>query len=1174
MYISNLKIQGFKTFVKKTDLHFGEGITAVVGPNGCGKTNIVDAIRWVLGEQKSSVLRGGKLEDVIFNGAEGLKPLSMCEVSLTVHNNKGKLPIEYTDVEITRRAYRDGESEYFINRTPCRLRDIHDLFMDTGMGADAYSVIELGMIESILSETRDDRKRLFEEAAGINKYKHERRSAMRKFDAVSTDLERINDIIAEVETKVHSLALQLKRYKRHEGLAAKLREKEIALAFLRTNYYQGQLKPLMDRVTELKHLRESNVSQTGRKDDELNQLKDVYRSQRNELDQVQARLSEIESQREATSNNIIVWTEQRNNTAANIERLGKESGNSSTKKKQLLDSIQGWEKDVEVLDPAIEVKLTEYKDRRVEMEKAEEEHSRYQKDVSDIQNTRWNHQQKLSDLKARLERTRQLSTEQSAAIEHSGKQIADSELKQQEKAVEQKDLETSKEQLEKESAVAHEKFERIKTELEAKKEHLRRLENDQQLARSRQVTIQSQLSFYQELIEKNEGYPEGVRFVLEHKADFPEVLGSVGDLFQFEDRYAPALESALGALAYCLVTTDRPAALKVLEQVRGSKAGHLSLIPLKEIAGLANNRSSLPKTDLKVTRVVDLIKADHSYSALVNHIFGNLLLVEDLKAASADTGLRSWELVNEAGEFIGTDYLIKNSQSSGTVALIGRQQKIDELTNSLNKLVEDIERSTRELNRVQQVIKEQNEVLLKSKNDVEKLSTELSRLETALIRNHYDQSKTLEEIQTLTGRIGEQQEKHKQTGLAIEEMIPQVGKLETELGASDERVKAASGQLEQLRRKREIISSKVQELRIEAMNLENQRDNLRFQQRTARETITEQDNRLVEIEAEKESLTGRITELEQSISDGDKALVAVNSRLKQQRSVLDLKQKVFDDTYQSIEELEKQIRLEQRNREALLEELRECEVKSAGYTQQIKIISERIADRYQTKVPTGLVVDESEDELGMIIDRTQRSIDSIGPINMAVQVEHAEEEERLKLLVEQREDLIKSEENLRETIQKIDRVARKQFLDTFTAIKDNFERMFAMFFEGGEGTLSLSGDPDPLEADIAIFAQPPGKRNQSLRILSAGEKALTAIALLFSIYQVKPSPYCILDEVDAPLDDVNINKFTRVLKRFSDETQFIVVTHNKLTMEATNYLYGVTMERKGVSKLVSVKFEE
>ena len=353
MYISELNLHGFKSFAKKEKIKFGEGVTVIVGPNGCGKTNIVDAIRWVLGEQKYSVLRSGKMGDVIFNGADGVKPLSVCEAYLTVHNNSGKLPIEYNDIEIGRRVYRDGESEYYINKTPCRLKDIHELFIDTGMGSDAYSVIELKMIEQILSETADDRKRMFEEAAGINKYKQQRQSALRKFDAIQRDLDRINDIVQEVEQQVHSLGLQLKRFIRHEKLSTSLFEKELALAYIKIHNYDSELIPLRKNVSESLALKDEKSSDTSLLEKELEEIKKTYVSQQEDLQKMQINLQKLEKDRELAQNNVLIWSEQFKSAEININRLSNELSSNQEKKTSLLDKITDYKKDINQLSPSI-----------------------------------------------------------------------------------------------------------------------------------------------------------------------------------------------------------------------------------------------------------------------------------------------------------------------------------------------------------------------------------------------------------------------------------------------------------------------------------------------------------------------------------------------------------------------------------------------------------------------------------------------------------------------------------------------------------------------------------------------------------------------------------------------------------------------------------------------------
>jgi chromosome segregation protein len=371
MYISELNLHGFKSFAKKEKIKFGEGVTVIVGPNGCGKTNIVDAIRWVLGEQKYSVLRSGKMGDVIFNGADGLKPLSVCEAYLTVHNNRGKLPIEYTDIEIGRRVYRDGESEYFINKTPCRLKDIHDLFVDTGMGSDAYSVIELKMIEQILSETADDRKRMFEEAAGINKYKQQKQSTLRKFDAVQRDLDRVNDIVQEVEQKAKSLSLQLKRFNRHEKLIKELFDVEIELAFIKIHDFESELIPLRKSVLDSQSLKNEKTSDTTLLESELEGVKKIYRQQQEELRNKLLHIQDLEKSGSVAHNNVLIWNEQHRSAELNAKRLAAEMSSNREKKNNLTKLISDHEQDVGDLEPNIKSQKLIFEEKNKEFDQIE-----------------------------------------------------------------------------------------------------------------------------------------------------------------------------------------------------------------------------------------------------------------------------------------------------------------------------------------------------------------------------------------------------------------------------------------------------------------------------------------------------------------------------------------------------------------------------------------------------------------------------------------------------------------------------------------------------------------------------------------------------------------------------------------------------------------------------------
>jgi len=1173
MYISELTMHGFKSFAKKDVLHFGEGITAIVGPNGCGKTNIVDAIRWVLGEQKYSVLRSGKMEDVIFNGAKNTKPLSVCEVTLTVHNNKGKLPIEYNDIEIGRRLYRNGESEYFMNRAPCRLKDIQDLFIDTGMGSDAYSVIELKMIEQILSETGDDRRRMFEEAAGINKYKHQRRSTLRKFEATRTDLNRISDLINEIEAKVKALALQLKRFERHAKLLESLIDKEMSLAFLQIHGYRIQVQPLQSRIEELNHLRNSNVSEESVHEKKLISLQTVYKDQQDELEKFRNQLSDFNDKREGLQNDIIIWKEQSRSAIISMDRLVVEQDKINKRKNELQHHLFDYKKVIRGLQPKIDSYLNSYKEKQFAFEAIDNELKEMQTVLDSMQDKRWDLLQKLSDKKSLFDRTNTIIQEKTDNISLLEERILDLE----------KDFQSITKQIEinkNTKTSISEKLEKNKNRLNKKTDELEKLQHEKQQIDIQEhkvsvwmKSLKSKCRFYEKLLISREGYPNGVKDVLENKDQYKGVLGTVGDLLKVGDSIASMIESALGEYAKCIVVKDRNTAINIMDIARKRNAGKLMIIPLKDIPDDKPNTANLKSDDNIIGRAVDLVKTTDSIRPLSRFLLGNILLVKDLKVGIKDNSLNNWDLVDEKGTFSIRGMIINNSNGNNEAGLIGRKENIKIIKRDIINQKIQFQKLQMQSAKLEKYIEKAKQDSVHLDNQVEELSNGLAEIDGYLVREGFQQSQFTESIVAVKKLIKENEQEIRRQLLLIKTLKSELANEEQILNKHAKEQTKKSDDLIKFQSKRDQLHQNAQDLRIECLNLEGQRENVIFQQRTAEDLIKEFSSRKSEIDKEMTQLKSQDKDLKKSIQSAENKLSEINGLVNKQESILSLKQETANDSYRQIEEIQAQIRSEQKNREALLEELKQCELKIADFEQRINFVNERIKDRYDTEISDNMIVDESESELNVAIARTERSIENIGPINMAVQAEYEEESSRLLMLSEQRDDLIEAEKNLLDTIQKIDSIAREKFQSTFENIRGNFEKLFGMFFEGGRGSLKLEGDPDPLEANIGINAQPPGKRNRSLRQLSAGEKALTAIALLFSIYQVKPSPYCILDEVDAPLDDVNIGKFTRVLSNFSGDTQFIVVTHNKLTMESANFLYGVTMEKQGISQLVSVKLE-
>ena len=1154
-------------------MKLGQGITTVVGPNGCGKTNIVDAIRWVLGEQKYSVLRSGKMEDVIFNGAEGIKPLGVCEVAMTVHNNAGKLPIEYNDIEIARRVYRNGDSEYYLNKTQCRLKDIMELFIDTGMGADAYSVIELRMIEQILSDTADDRRKMFEEAAGIHKYRSQRRSTIRKFEITRSDLERIQDIIAEVEQKVHHLELQLKRFKRHATLTETLEIKDKELAYLQVHRFRSIISPLRTRIDEYRHLRESKSSESSAYEKDLMKLRDTYKSQELELNEFQSIMDEMSKQRESLRNRVLVSAEQGRGALLTIDRLEREKSSNFGKMEHLKQLKLDFDKEITELEPTIEEQLDTYKSKKEKFEIIEKRYQQTVKDLDNVQNDRWELQRKIADDRSLYDRTKALIEDRSSEIIELNDVIKHQKENNKNDASRQKQLENEKKTLNSELLSSEKLFDSLEIKLAELNNQKISIAEENYNVTAMMNSLGGQRDFYNELIESKEGFPEGTRFVLENPKLFPGILGTVADMFQVDNLYRDALESGLGDLSHCLIAKDRISAMKALKIASKNSAGDLTVIPLKEAAELTSNFKNIPSSDNIKARASDIVKTSKELRPLADYLLGDLLVVDDLNLAIESNDFLGWNLVDSTGAYFGQNLVLKNRQVSEHGHMMGRQEKLDLISSELNSLIKRQEELKNDSDSISDLIDLSKDELESQLIELNKLRKRFSGMEMEIVRGQImlEQHKDKLESSIITKKEAEFE--LIQSKKALLSLEPGIKKAKEKLESYQKKVDQANDSMLVARKEKDDFQNLLQEIRIKLIELESRRDQLKFKKTSGEETSDELKVRQDKIKQEINELQLKHDELQSDAEGAEKELGTLNAEIQKQRSIIDLKQSVYRETYQSIEELQARISSEQRNREQILEDLKNAEIEATETEQRIKLIEERIRDRYNTNIPEDLIVDSSEEQLGIEITKMQRSIENIGPVNMAVQDEYNEEVERLEILSNQRDDLLESEDNLRETIRKIDKVARKRFQETFDLIKTNFENLFKMFFEGGNATLRLLGDPDPLEADIAIEAQPPGKRNTSLRLLSSGEKALTAISLLFSIYQVKPSPYCILDEVDAPLDDVNIHKFTRVLGKFCDETQFIIVTHNKLTMEIADYMYGVTQEKKGISKLVSVRFD-
>ncbi|MCH7494523.1 MAG: chromosome segregation protein SMC [Candidatus Marinimicrobia bacterium] len=1164
MYLSKLEIFGFKSFAQKTEIPLEPGITSIVGPNGCGKTNIVDAIRWVLGEQRVSVLRTEKMQDVIFNGSNGRKPLGFAEVSLTLHNNKGILPTEYTDVVITRRLYRDGESDYMLNKNPVRLKDINDLFMDTGMGPDAYSVIELKMVDSLLSEDPVERRKMFEEAAGITKYKHQRKTTLRKLEATKTDLLRVFDIISEVEKNVRSLKYQLGKFKRYKREKDAFVEGEIRLARFQYHEILKKVEPLTGRLQKEKLQRDDAASQI-----EMDEA--LHERLENNLDALDQEIRECETDIENQTRQHIEVKERQIIARQTISSEKKAIENANVRiqsAEERLNALEEQEKvfksQVTEAESNLHGRKEKYEDMKSALNAADELLKKQQTELRDLEHERAEYIDKIG----------QLSGEKQMLVARIDAIDKNSDSRNREKKELESLLETSMRSLRDsnrkrkgyitERTLNDEKLSAASEVADELKKAIAALEANLAEFSSRRGLLASRITVLDELIEARGGHSSGVLNLFESGKELNGVLGTVTDLIDVISEHRIAVEQALGYAADFVVMDTLEHARTAAEWVSKEQKGSVTFIALK----------SLKSVEIKNFPGNGYIPAGEvvksNYTNLVENLFSDLLIIKKLNGETDyPPGFR---VVDTKGFLYDGAAMIKSGgHSSADSARVGRKELRDELSVKLEDLEKRIINSEAELKtrlssletekgKIDSLLLREREILSDDAGlagSIKGIESEIKRVNERL-KQMEDEGSDEENIKNMRDSIAD-----KQTGIdLLEERQSGFLKRYEEVMAEVEQASDAKDNASRDHQEA-TISFVADERNLEALNfrlsgIEETRNETKSRIKDSMEEIARSGRHIESLQKEDEESSGKISELEQE-----------RENLLSKRDSFNMKK---DEFRAEKAEIDKELRERRKQKDLVAESTNEMELRLTELKMESERIFNNIRHSYNKDIstpPEGEPINEA-DEIENL-ERLKNRIENMGPVNMAVEDEFNSESERLEFLIKQRDDLTAAEKSLMTTMKQIDDSARKKFMDGFNKIRENFQRTFSMYFEGGEADLILKEDEDPLEAKIEITARPPGKRNQALKQLSGGEKALTAIALLFAIYLVKPSPFCILDEIDAPLDDANIRRFSSVLEKFAEDTQFIVVTHNKDTMKSAGTLYGVTMEEVGVSKVVSAK---
>ena len=1187
MYFKRIDLAGFKSFADRTVIHLEPGMTGIVGPNGCGKSNILDALRWTLGEQRAKTLRGSHMLDIIFAGSENRQAMGMSEVSVTFDNSDSRLPVDFSEVQITRRLYRSGESEYLMNKTPCRLRDIQELFMDTGIGTNAYSLIGQGQISMVLSSKPEDRRFLFEEAAGIIKYKARKRVAIRKLDSAEQNLLRLGDIIAEVQRQMRSLKRQVNAAIRYRTMKEELQDLEIRAIYTRYAALRADLAQLRSQFAKAQDTYEKAMAQHSQfeaRNEELAlnriEVERVLEARRDSVAEIDSEMEKIERQIALLRQQIQFLGEQQERARQEHETHLKRAEEIAAQLVCTGEATQAVRQEIEQGDGAIEAKQAEASQAQEHVASTEErleairaralasmnDRARTQTELETLAATIANADGQLESIYARQatqhERSETLTEELKTARETESARLAALELIVQERT---------------QASGGHAE----------KSEQLRTLSDEWQSVRERKSSQEARLTSLRELRDSYEGFATGVRAVMAAKREnVPEVrgvIGPIGDLLSADKAHERAIEAALGGSVNNVVVDEAESAKSAIELLKRQRAGRVTFLPLDTIrVGHRDDTHEIDGEAGLIGRAIDYVTYDAHIAKAVQHILYNTAIVETLDDAIriARTARRFPRMVTLEGEYVAPSGAVTGGQTASRGrGLLGRSAEIAEL----EERVAEAEALIEGLAGRGETLRKEIEELAQRVNDLEgrerACQTELNELGMGIARASTELdnlTRTLqqmkEEIESIeTGRKG-LEEQRTQALARADSMDSDDAQLQREQAAAQD---AAA----QARQALSARGSELADLRVALAELtqrvEESERNLAREEREREEALRIAEQRTQQAAQFKENEGGLTEEIAAHI---ERAKALSETKDEAHAKVVEAQNKQQGLGRES-EGLTKSLRESNEEARAAQTEVHQLEIQLRHDEDQVGFLEDRAQTEYHValgSLDAGKVgEDEHDDDTReqMVADLRMR-IERMGTVNMMAIEEYDALEQRNDFLVTQDTDLTKARETLLGIVARIDVTIREMFLETFNAVADSFRVFFRRLFNGGQARIYLLDESDPLESGIEIEARPPGKKPQSIGLLSGGEAAMTAIALLFAIFKAKPSPFCVLDEVDAPLDDANIGRFLELVEEFKRESQFIIITHNKQTMAKANVLYGVTMQERGVSQLVSVRFDE
>ena len=1187
MFLKSLDIYGFKSFADKAELRFTKGITAIVGPNGSGKSNVGDAVRWVLGEQSAKQLRGGKMEDIIFGGTQTRKKLSFCEVTLLFDNTDRELPIDYSEVAITRRLYRSGESEYYINKNACRLKDVIELFLDTGIGKEGYSIIGQGKIDNILSNKTEERRAVFEEAAGIMKYKTKKLEAERRLERTRDNLSRLGDILNELGSRLEPLKEQSDKAQQYLLLREKLRELEVNFYLYQHGISERKKEEIRAGMQSIEGEQEEKTRLAGELNAQLSQTESRISGLEEDLAQARASILSLTAAIEKESGECLLFNERAENLIKDSQRLEAELQNAAASQNALNQAAHGDSQALEELRAKITIQTRELAEEEEQLKKFNARLASQSAELEAEKNKILSALNNLSDVKSNISRyetmrqnifqRNQRAEERFKALERERRNIVEAINAQKEAAAA---LEEKKRQIEALKGKNAEQLKQLIIEINKTQEEYNQASNRLQSANSR-------LNMLTEMKNDYEGYQQSVKQLLKRCAGQSQIqkhiCGVLAQLINVPKEYERALEAALGGALQNIVTPTEEDAKALIEYLRANNLGRATFLPVSAIKGKflsPQEQASLRECAGCRGTASQLIKCPDEYREIINNLLGRTAVCEDMDSAIglARRNRHSFRIVTLNGDILNAGgSMTGGSSQSRLTSLLGRTREIDETAQTVQGLKTQCARAK---DRLSELGREQKE-----------LQDQLSELERELHQADILSTRDTERLDKLNGDMSQNQaetdalllegEQLKETLDELEKNISQInsmqGGLEQNSVQAQEALTARQAEYNKQLIERDRLSETLTSKKIRLAELEKELSAALSGLNRTQSEIKRTDELKARLEKE---ITARAAQLEdintQSVQAG-REVEKKKATLEREQERANAMDKARQELLEASKELQRKIKdLEQ---DALIasERRHKLELSLQKVDSDITVMEQRIWDEYELTYAgaeelrqEGFKVTGAQTE----ISRLRRAISQLGSVNVNAIEEYVSSKERFESLTAQNEDLLKAEKDLNRIIEDVTKRMEAQFKEQFAVINGYFGQTFKELFGGGRAELRLENSQDILGSGIEIVAQPPGKALQLLSLLSGGERALTAIAILFAMLKLKPTPFCILDEIEAALDEANVYNFASYLRQFAEKTQFIVITHRKPTMEEADALYGVAMEEKGISKMVSVQLKE